>query len=147
MLDPRRLLTFRAVARKRSFSAAARELSLTQPAVSQQIRALELQLGERLIERGAGSFGLTRAGELLLEQLAADTWTAATPDGLIHRACVGAGFEPSIAYLTADPLAIRALVASDLAVTLTGRLLAEQLQGLATAELVGEPARQGIYAV
>jgi DNA-binding transcriptional LysR family regulator len=35
MLDPRRLLTFRAVARAGSFSAAARELSLTQPAVSQ----------------------------------------------------------------------------------------------------------------
>src|SRR2546423_14650328 len=67
MLDPRRLLTFREVARERSFSRAAVALSLTQPAVSQQIRALETQLGERLIERGrAGGFALTAAGELLL---------------------------------------------------------------------------------
>ena len=45
MLDPRRLLTFREVARHRSFSRAAEELSLTQPAVSQQVAALERQLG------------------------------------------------------------------------------------------------------
>src|SRR5262245_46419533 len=66
MLEPRRLLTFREVARERSFSRAAVALSLTQPAVSQQIRALELQLGERLIERGRGAFALTPPGELLL---------------------------------------------------------------------------------
>jgi DNA-binding transcriptional LysR family regulator len=230
MIDPRRLLTFREVARRGSFSRAAEQLALTQPAVSQQIRALETQLGERLIERRRGVFALTPAGELLLdhadavserlrlaetqlddeiaagrrrlrvgtfpsllvtlvpaaiaslqssvedlevsivqgstdelvpavrdgrlhvalcfqdagqprrehaetrrrdlleepmvatigpdhrlvgrarirlEQLADDTWTAATPDGLIHRACVAAGFEPRIAYLTADPPAGR----------------------------------------
>jgi DNA-binding transcriptional LysR family regulator len=67
MLDPRRLLTFREVARQQSFSRAALALALTQPAVSQQIRALELQLGERLIERGGGKFALTAAGELLLK--------------------------------------------------------------------------------
>jgi DNA-binding transcriptional LysR family regulator len=65
MIDPRRLLTFREVARRRSFSEAAAALSLTQPAVSQQIRALETQLGERLIRRGAGGFALTPTGELL----------------------------------------------------------------------------------
>src|SRR5678815_720072 len=61
MIDPRRLLTFREVARQQSFSRAAVALSL-----SQQIRALEVGLGERLIERGRGSFALTAAGELLL---------------------------------------------------------------------------------
>src|SRR5437870_2547433 len=65
MLDPRRLLTFREVARQRSFSRAAVALSLTQPAVSQQIRALEVQVGERLIERGRAGFALTAVGELL----------------------------------------------------------------------------------
>src|ERR1044072_1310210 len=67
MIDPRRLLTFREVARQQSFSRAAVALSLTQPAVSQQIRALEVGLGERLIERGRGSFALTAAGALLLD--------------------------------------------------------------------------------
>jgi len=67
MLDPRRLLTFRAVARAGSFSAAARELSLTQPAVSQQVAALERELGARLLHRGPGGLSLTDAGALALE--------------------------------------------------------------------------------
>src|ERR687898_284184 len=66
MLDPRRLLTFRGVARIGSFSRAAEELSLTQPAVSQQILSLERQLGIRLIDRGPGGLGLTAAGAVLL---------------------------------------------------------------------------------
>jgi len=36
-MDPRRVLTFRAVARERSFSRAARRLALSQPSVSNQI--------------------------------------------------------------------------------------------------------------
>ena len=270
MLEPRRLLTLREVARQRSFSRAAQGLNLTQPAVSQQIRALERQLGEQLIERGPGQFALTAAGELLLahadalyerlrlaetqigetiavgnrrlrvgafpsvlatlvpaaiaelqtsietlevavmqgttdelvasvrdgrihlalcfqdtalprrehtdtqrhdlleepmvaavgpthrlaerarlrlHELAHDTWTAATPDGLIHRACHAAGFEPRLAYLTDDPLAIRAIVAAGLAVTLTPSLLADHLFGIKTLQLRGDPVRRAIYAV
>jgi DNA-binding transcriptional LysR family regulator len=66
-MDPRRLLTFRAVAHERSFSAAARELSLTQPAVSQQVAALERELGARLLDREPGGVTLTHAGGVLLE--------------------------------------------------------------------------------
>lgn len=270
MLDPRRLLTFREVARRRSFSGAAQALSLTQPAVSQQIRALETQLGERLIERKRGVFELTSTGQLLLahaeavserlqlaetqvaESLAPartrlrlgafpsslarlvpaaverllssgeelelsvvegstselvervrdgrlhvalcfqnaaaprpeqpgtrrqdlfgepmvavvgpthrlagrarirltdlrdETWLAATPDGLIYQACVAAGFEPRIAYATADPLATRGLVAAGLAVTLTPKLLAPDLEGVRTPSLAGEAPRRMVYAV
>src|SRR4029079_2454370 len=67
MLDPRRLLTFRAVARAGSFSAAARELSLTQPAVSQQVAALEREVGALLLHRAPGGLSLTDAGALALE--------------------------------------------------------------------------------
>src|SRR5215203_5975773 len=67
MLEPRRLLTFREVARQGSFSRAAETLSLTQPAVSQQVRALEQELGARLLDRGQGGLALTDAGSLLLE--------------------------------------------------------------------------------
>lgn len=270
MLDPRRLLTFREVARLGSFSRAAEELSLTQPAVSQQILSLERQLGTRLIDRGPGGLGLTEAGELLLshadavsgrlrlaaeqldalvgeqrrhlavgafpsaiativpealvrvraavpdlevsvsegtqeelaaavrdgtlhaavlfqdaaaprrehddlerhdlfeepmvaalpprhplarrrridlERLADDAWTAPSRDGLVHRTCVAAGFEPNIAFLTRDVLAFRELVVSGLAVTLTGRLLAGRLGGIATPAVTGDPARRTIYAV
>jgi DNA-binding transcriptional LysR family regulator len=66
MLDPRRVLTFREVARHGSFSRAAEALALTQPAVSQQVAALERQTGARLLERGPGGLALTPAGELLL---------------------------------------------------------------------------------
>src|SRR4051795_1852729 len=66
-LDPRRVLTFRAVAHAGSFSRAAEELALTQPAVSQQVAALERQLGQRLLDRGAGTgFAVTEAGAVLL---------------------------------------------------------------------------------
>ena len=67
MLDPRRLLTFRAVAREGSFSRAAEALALSQPAVSQQVSALEQQLGAELLVRGRGGTVPTRAGALLLE--------------------------------------------------------------------------------
>jgi DNA-binding transcriptional LysR family regulator len=270
MLEPRRLLTFREVAHRRSFSRAAGKLALTQPAVSQQIRALERQLGERLIERGPGGFALTEHGALLLEhadalwerlrlaeaqlgeaiaagrrrlrigafpsvlatlvpaaiadlhrslddlevsvvqgatdelvagirdgslhvaicfqdaaaprrehadarrhdlleepmlaavgpdhplagrsrirlsELRDDPWLAAIPDGLIVHACTSAGFEPRLAYLTGDPLAIRGLVAAGLAVTLVSRRLAEHLPGISTLQLVGKPAARVIYAV
>jgi DNA-binding transcriptional LysR family regulator len=270
MLDPRRLLTFREVARLGSFSRAAEELSLTQPAVSHQILSLERQLGIRLIDRRPGGLALTAAGALLLrhadavsgrlrlateqlgelvaeqrrqlaigafpsaiativpqalvriraaqpelevnvsegtmeelaaavrdgtlhlavlfqdaaaprrdhddlerhdlfqepmlaalpprhrlarrrrielERLAGDPWLAPSRDGLIHRTCLAAGFEPNIAFLTRDVLAIRELVAAGLAVTLTGRLLAGRLDGIATPALTGDPARRTIYAI
>src|SRR4051812_8578544 len=65
-MDPRRVLTFRAVAHQRSFSRAARALSLTQPAVSQQVAGLEAEVGARLLDRQPGGLRLTPAGELLL---------------------------------------------------------------------------------
>ena len=265
MLDPRRLLTFRAVAHAGSFSSAARELALTQPAVSQQVAALERELGERLLVRGPGGPALTPAGELALEhadalaerlaladqqlaelgdesrplrlgafpsalatvvpaaiaslgrrrvetvegtiaeltdevaagrlhlalcfqdaaapprehprltrhelgtesfvaavgpghrlarrrtvwlrELAAEPWTAPSSRGLIHSACVAAGFEPDIVFLTRDVLAIRALVAGGLAVTLTSRLIAGRLEGPRVLELRDEPPRRALYAL
>jgi DNA-binding transcriptional LysR family regulator len=66
MLDPRRLLTFREVARQGSFSRAAETLSLSQPAVSQQVGALERELGTALLVRGRAGAVPTPAGELLL---------------------------------------------------------------------------------
>jgi DNA-binding transcriptional LysR family regulator len=65
-LDPRRLLTFREVVRQGSFSRAGEVLALTQPAVSQQVSALERQLGVKLLERGPGGPTPTEAGALLL---------------------------------------------------------------------------------
>src|SRR3954467_11775716 len=66
MLDPRRLLTFREVARRGSFSRAAEALALTQPAVSQQVAALEREVSAAPPDRRPGGLILTDTGELLL---------------------------------------------------------------------------------
>jgi DNA-binding transcriptional LysR family regulator len=268
-LDPRRLLTFREVARHGSFSRAGEALALTQPAVSQQVAALERQLGARLLDRGPGGMTLTEAGELLLEHadvvadrlelaagqlgeltaergrrlrigafpsalaiwvpaalarltdrepdmtadvvegstvdvvdavrsgaihvavcfqdaaqsrrehdgtvrvdletepfaallppdhplagrgpvelrdLAGHTWVAPSRDGLIARACEAAGFTPEIRYVSREPLANRAMVASGLAVTISPARLAEGFHGIAVEEVTDSP-RRDVYAV
>ncbi|MFL5864728.1 MAG: LysR family transcriptional regulator [Solirubrobacteraceae bacterium] len=66
-MDPRRVLTFREVAHERSFSRAARRLALSQPSVSNQIAALEREVGVRLLERRPGGLRLTPEGEILLD--------------------------------------------------------------------------------
>ena len=66
MLNPRRLRVLREVATRGSFSAAAEALAFTQPAVSQQIAALERETGTTLIERGVRPVRLTDAGRALL---------------------------------------------------------------------------------
>lgn len=61
------LQTFATVAEERSFSVAARKLHRTQPAISQAVRRLEDELGDRLIDRSSRNGALTEAGVLLLE--------------------------------------------------------------------------------
>jgi len=70
-LDLRHLAAFEAVARLRSFARAAEALGYTQPAVSQQVAALERIVGQRLVERSSGrsEARLTEAGERLLEHV------------------------------------------------------------------------------
>ncbi len=65
-MDLYQLRTFVAAADARSFSRAARSLSLSQSAVSRQIEALEESFGLALFTRGGRSAELTEAGERLL---------------------------------------------------------------------------------
>jgi DNA-binding transcriptional LysR family regulator len=270
VIDPRRLLTFREVARRRSFSRAGEELALTQPAVSQQVGSLERQLGLRLLDRGPGGPTPTEAGtlllahadaiadrlaqadaqvaelaaaerqtlrvggfpsalasvipaaiarlreqlpgvqvearegsseelgeavaagalhaamcfqdaeaeprrpdgterhelggesmlavlppghrlagreRLLLADLAEETWTAPSRDHLIYRACVAAGFQPRISFVTRDVLAARGLVSSGLAVTLVPELVAGLFEDVAAVPLEGPQPRRSLYAL
>jgi len=65
-LPPLRLLTaFAAVARTGSVQAAAAELNVTQPAVSQAVRALEEHVGVPLLDRGHRPARPTKAGTAL----------------------------------------------------------------------------------
>jgi molybdate transport repressor ModE-like protein len=268
-MDPRRVLTFRAVAHQRSFSRAARELALSQPSVSNQVASLEREIGARLLERRPGGLRLTREGEILLEhadaiaerfQLATDQlagaatgrrarlrigavptalaglvpaaiarlrlehpdakvtvdegtddlaarvrsgalhlavgfqdtaeprhepagverrdllrerfmvalapdhrlagrsavrladlrdddWTVATTDGLIVRACRAAGFEPNLISITHDQLAIRALIARGLAVTLAPELLADAFEGVALRPIAGTGPERDVFVL
>jgi DNA-binding transcriptional LysR family regulator len=268
-MEPRRVLTFRAVAHQRSFSRAAHELALSQPSVSNQVASLEREIGARLLERGPGGLRLTSEGEILLvhadaiaerfelakAQLAAaaegrrarlrigafptalagfvpaaiarlrleypdtkvavdegtddlparvrsgelhlavafadsarprqqppglerrdllrerfmvalapghrlaeqrevrladlgdEDWTAASPDGLIVGACRAAGFEPNLVSITHDQLAIRALVARGLAVTLAPQLLADAFKDLALRPIAGPGPTRDVYAL
>ncbi|MEV7598630.1 LysR family transcriptional regulator [Kitasatospora sp. NPDC089797] len=68
VVDPQQLRTFVAVVRLASFSEAARELGYTQSAVSQQVAALEADLGTTLLVRRP--VGPTVAGRRLLEHAA-----------------------------------------------------------------------------
>ena len=61
------LLAFVAVARARSFTRAAAQLGVSQPALSQTVRGLEARLGVRLLARTTRSVAPTEAGERLLD--------------------------------------------------------------------------------
>jgi DNA-binding transcriptional LysR family regulator len=58
-------MVFEAAARHRSFTRAAQELNVSQPAVSASVRQLETALRTRLFSRGHRSVALTQAGEML----------------------------------------------------------------------------------
>jgi DNA-binding transcriptional LysR family regulator len=67
MFDVKQLRVLKAVAEHGSFSAAADALAYTQPAISQQIAALEKRAGTTLVDRGSRGVRLTDAGQALVE--------------------------------------------------------------------------------
>jgi DNA-binding transcriptional LysR family regulator len=90
--------------------------------------------------------GLAGRERIRLAELAGDTWIMPSRAGLLHRACVAAGFEPRVAYLATDPIAIAALVAAGLCVSMTPRLLAGELARVAVADVHDAPRRR-VYAL
>ena len=64
-LDTRQLAAFCAVVERRSFSQAAEQLGVTQPAVSLQIRSLEKRIGLQLVDRSGRRVEPTEAGRRL----------------------------------------------------------------------------------
>lgn len=67
MLEDFRLKVFMTVASRGSFTLAAKELGISQPAVSQNVAELEKSVGTELLVRSRGSVALTPAGRSLIE--------------------------------------------------------------------------------
>jgi DNA-binding transcriptional LysR family regulator len=65
LMDTRQLQAFCTVVEKKSFSQAAEQLGVTQPAVSLQVRALEQRLGQSLLDRSGRRVEPTEAGRRL----------------------------------------------------------------------------------
>jgi DNA-binding transcriptional LysR family regulator len=103
-MDTRQLAAFSAVVERRSFSQAAERLGVTQPAVSQQVRALEKRLGTQLLDRSGRRVEPTEAGWRLYrgaqkllaleEQLVADV-AASTEGELAGDLLLGASTGPA----------------------------------------------------
>jgi len=74
-MDFDQLETFLEVARLSSFSRAAEKRFRTQPAISSQIRALEEEVGARLLDRTGGKVSVTAAGKVF-QKYAEDTLSA-----------------------------------------------------------------------
>ncbi len=67
-MELRHLRYFAAVAAHGSFSRAANNLHLTQPALSRQVKDLEEEIGVPLFLRGKNTVTLTEAGEIFYEE-------------------------------------------------------------------------------
>jgi DNA-binding transcriptional LysR family regulator len=66
---------------------------------------------------------------------------------LIVGACRAAGFEPNLVSITHDQLAIRALIARGLAVTLAPQLLADAFKDLVLRPIAGAGPTRDVYAL
>lgn len=150
------LTTFLAVARRRSFRAAAKDLGVTAGAVSQTIRALERRLGLPLFQRTTRAVSLTEAGETLHARIAPASEAIAQaletldgmrarPSGLLRltvpRVVLPFFIEPVIpAFRAAHPDVSLEIAADDAFVDLTA-------QGFDAGIRVGESVAQDMTFV
>lgn len=154
-MELRQLRYFVAVAEELNISRAAKRIFLTQSALSRQIKALEEELGQCLLEREAHSIRLTPAGVVLVAEA---RMLLEQAEGLVERVR-GAGRGPRLAVGYAPSLAAGLLSAAveclaqthpNVRVELLDRSSAEMLAGLEDGSLdvaltVGEAkARRGL---
>lgn len=110
-LDPRLLPSFVVLAEELHFSRAAARLHMTQPALSQQIRRLELQLGVEVFERTRSSVSLSDGGRAILTPArgavgaAESVEEAAAAVARGERGELRLGFSPGLHYVAQAVLA------------------------------------------
>jgi DNA-binding transcriptional LysR family regulator len=157
-MDLAALRTFLAVAQERSFSRAAAKVHRTQPAVSQTVRRLEDDLGERLFDRSAKNGTLTDAGRMLqnygerLVRLAEETESAVRELRDLRRGRVLIGANEAAVH-TLLPLIARfrqrhAQIAIDVRRVPARQIAVEVQQGsLDFGALTFHPAEPGLHEV
>lgn len=142
MLDVTRLRIIDAVGRSGSVTAAAKELSYSQPSVSHHLARLEAETGAQLLQRVGRGVRLTPAGRLLADR-AAEILGRIDAAGAELSAHVGlsagrvrlAGFSSAIGSLLPGAMAALAAQHPDLQVTLTDAHPPEALELLRTGEV------------
>lgn len=103
-MDIRQLRYFVAVAEALNFSQAARRLNMSQPPLSQQVRAMEDELGARLLDRNRRSVRLTEPGRLFLAQARAILAQLDDAGDTVRRAARGEAGEIRIAFTGSVPM-------------------------------------------
>lgn len=104
-MDTDLLRAFLAVAELRGFSAAGKQLNLTQSAVSLQIKRLEEQIGVSLFNRTSRSVALTEAGTTLVPfaqrmlRLKGEAEEAIVKSAATRQVRIGLTDEQAVAYL------------------------------------------------
>ncbi|MBO4209540.1 LysR family transcriptional regulator [Micromonospora echinofusca] len=97
-MDLRRLRYFLVLAEELHFTRAATRLRIAQPALSQQIRALEREVGAELVTRSARGCALTPVGRVVAEEAAALLGQAAAAQERIRSVVAGQGGRLRLAY-------------------------------------------------
>ncbi|MEU9454492.1 LysR family transcriptional regulator [Streptomyces sp. NPDC048277] len=105
-IELRHLRAFAAVARHRSFTRAAEELLITQPALSRTVAQMEAGLGVRLLDRSSRGVALTDTGA---EFLVHAERTLAAFDGAVAAARRESVLRLGFSWLLPDPWAQRAI--------------------------------------
>jgi DNA-binding transcriptional LysR family regulator len=152
------LRIFYTVAQRRSVTAAAEELLLSQPAVSLQLKALERELGVALFERGGARLQMTQAGDVLYRSAVsmlhakdeAERAIAELRDGTRGRLILGAGTTGGMYVLPRILQAYTALWPETeilLQIGTTDQLLDKLAQNVLDMGLVGGPVEDRRFVV
>ncbi len=150
-MELRHLRYFVAVAEERHITRAAERLGIQQPPLSQQIRALEAELGTQLLRRNPRGVELTQAGDALLAEARAvleqveRAVTVTRRAGRGEAGRIGLGFTSSASFHPLVPATVRAyreaypLVALSLEESGTSELVEALVQQRLDAAFVRSP--------